>query len=362
MSAALQGKILWHELLTVDTGAAASFYAAALGWKVRAWEHDPAYGLVETPSSGVLGGLRHLPGGGQPHWLPFVGVADIAASVARAEGLGAKVLQPVTEITGTGGRYAVLADPHGNAIGIYHPAQAQHADGSPMEPSPAPGWHELGAPSGEAALGFYRDLFGWQLAASHDMGPAGKYLILGLADKQFGGLFTSQEKRGWLVYFRVPGAAEAVAAVKAAGGKVLREPMEVPGGGWIAQFLDPQGALFAVMSSVRSAAKPAPAAAKPTSKPKPVAAKPAAAPAPKVAPASAAPATKAKSKAKTKAKAAAKSAAKAKLKAKPAPKAKTKAKSKARKKAKTKSKAKTQAKSSRLVRKKTKAKRPTRKK
>ncbi|MDQ3387969.1 MAG: hypothetical protein M3483_00545 [Gemmatimonadota bacterium] len=30
------------------------------------------------------------------------------------------------------------------------------------------------------------------------------------------------------------------------GGQVLNGPMEVPGGGWIAQCLDPQGSAFAV--------------------------------------------------------------------------------------------------------------------
>jgi predicted enzyme related to lactoylglutathione lyase len=36
-----------------------------------------------------------------------------------------------------------------------------------------------------------------------------------------------------------------------AGGKVLIGPQEVPGGSWIANGLDPQGALFALVAPVR---------------------------------------------------------------------------------------------------------------
>ena len=33
------------------------------------------------------------------------------------------------------------------------------------------------------------------------------------------------------------------------GGKVMHGPMEVPGGGWIVQAADPQGATFALLGS-----------------------------------------------------------------------------------------------------------------
>jgi len=39
--------------------------------------------------------------------------------------------------------------------------------------------------------------------------------------------------------------------VKAHGGKILMGPTEVPGGTWILQCSDPQGAAFAVMSAKR---------------------------------------------------------------------------------------------------------------
>ena len=46
----------------------------------------------------------------------------------------------------------------------------------------------------------------------------------------------------WLSYVRVNDVDEAANAAKAAGGRVVNGPMEVPGGDWIAQIIDPQGA------------------------------------------------------------------------------------------------------------------------
>lgn len=50
----------------------------------------------------------------------------------------------------------------------------------------------------------------------------------------------------WLVYFRVDGIERAAARITRAGGQVINGPMEVPGGGWIVNGLDPEGAMFAL--------------------------------------------------------------------------------------------------------------------
>jgi predicted enzyme related to lactoylglutathione lyase len=50
----------------------------------------------------------------------------------------------------------------------------------------------------------------------------------------------------WTIYFRVPDVNGAAARIKANGGQVLNGPMEVPGGDWIVNGMDPQGAAFAV--------------------------------------------------------------------------------------------------------------------
>jgi predicted enzyme related to lactoylglutathione lyase len=44
----------------------------------------------------------------------------------------------------------------------------------------------------------------------------------------------------------VPSIAAAKSAIEAGGGQVINGPMEVPGGGWIVQGIDPQGAMFSL--------------------------------------------------------------------------------------------------------------------
>jgi uncharacterized protein len=51
----------------------------------------------------------------------------------------------------------------------------------------------------------------------------------------------------WQYYFNVGDIDAATARVKERGGQILNGPMEVPGGSWIVQCTDPQGALFALL-------------------------------------------------------------------------------------------------------------------
>ena len=51
----------------------------------------------------------------------------------------------------------------------------------------------------------------------------------------------------WLYYVNVADIDAAVDRVKGAAGQVLNGPMQVPGGSWIIQGRDPQGAMFALV-------------------------------------------------------------------------------------------------------------------
>jgi hypothetical protein len=55
----------------------------------------------------------------------------------------------------------------------------------------------------------------------------------------------------WLYYFNVDDIKAAATRVEDHHGKVLNGPMEVPGGSWIIQCSDPQGAMFALVGPQR---------------------------------------------------------------------------------------------------------------
>jgi predicted enzyme related to lactoylglutathione lyase len=56
----------------------------------------------------------------------------------------------------------------------------------------------------------------------------------------------------WVYYVNVEGGLDdAVERINSNGGKVVTGPMEVPGGSWVLQGTDPQGAIFALIATRR---------------------------------------------------------------------------------------------------------------
>ena len=325
----VRGRFVWHELMTPDMSGAHAFYGKVVGWKTQPFEHDPSYQMFAA-GSGPLGGS--VQDSGAPHWLHYIGTNDIDGTVAQVKSRGGSVKKEVTSIP-NGGKYAVLADPQGAVFGVYWSPMDTGKESSPKRGEFS--WHELGTSDWRAAVDFYSAVFGWSKMAEHDMGPMGMYVLFGSNGVQRGGMFNkSADMPGgpsWLGYVRVKDVNDAVKKVKNARGTLVTGPMEVPGGDWIAVFVDPYGAAFAVhtLAADLKPAQPAaaPAAAAPAAEaPAAPAAAPAKPAAPKKAAAKKAPAKKAPAKKKAaKKKTAAKKKAAAKGAKRPARKSGKKA-------------------------------------
>jgi uncharacterized protein len=334
------GRFVWHELLTTDTAAAAVFYPKVVPWRT-APSSMPGY-TIWMAGQTQIGGLMALPGEGgatPPHWLVYVGTPNVDATCAQAQGLGARVVKAAADIPNVG-RFAVLTDPQGATFALFTPG-----GGPPPAAQPAQGgfsWHELATTDVTGALRFYGELFGWRKGPGHDMGPMGVYQIFEHAGSPVGGMCrpgSAQAAPSWLSYVHVADSTRAVAAAKAAGGRLLHGPMEVPGGSWIALLTDPQGGSFAVQEAPRtmSQAKPAraekaAAAPKAAAPPKPATQVSKAAPAPAAPkPAAAAKPAKKASKAAKKPRKAAKKATRKPARRKAARKARKPARKSSRK-------------------------------
>jgi predicted enzyme related to lactoylglutathione lyase len=274
----VRGRFVWHELVTPNAKGALEFYTRAIGWKVEGWEQDSSYQMF-VASTGPLGAAVESRDA-VPLWVPYVGTTDVDATVETAKRLGAKVSTEPADLPNAG-RFAVLVDPHGATFGV-------HASGAAPSPDKEAQygefcWHELAATVDPVeAFGFYRELFGWDEVARHDMGPMGIYLLYGRNGKQLGGMYKKgdESKPGpayWLGYVRAKDVDKLAADVKAARGIILMEPGAVPTGDRIAQFEDPHGAFFAGHTFAKDlTAAPAKKAAAPAVKPAASAAKPAA--------------------------------------------------------------------------------------
>ncbi len=114
-------------------------------------------------------------------------------------------------------------------------------------------WSELMTPNPGAAAEFYGKLFGWTCKS---MGAEmGNYLVANVGETGVGGIMaTPPEAKGmpprWGVYVTVTNVDETLKQVKALGGTVCMEAMDVPGVGRMAGFNDPQGATISVMQYV----------------------------------------------------------------------------------------------------------------
>jgi predicted enzyme related to lactoylglutathione lyase len=240
-----RGRFVWHELLVPDTAKAHAFYEKVVGWKTQPFEPNPSYQMFAASSGPLAGSVPNADG--PPHWLPYIGSTDFDATLQLAQDLGATVDVPPQEIP-NGGRWARLKDPQGAPFGIYWFAEKPGREKPPKRGEFS--WHELATTDYKAAFDFYSQLFGWENAGEHDMGPEfGMYFMFSRNGVPLGGMFNlmpGMPSSAWTGYVRVKDVNKSVKKVKSAGGTLINGPMEVPGGDWIAQFLDPQGAAFAV--------------------------------------------------------------------------------------------------------------------
>jgi predicted enzyme related to lactoylglutathione lyase len=247
------GRFVWYELLTTDRAVAKTFYADVIGWGSRdASTNDFAYSLFvagEVP----LCGLMELPAealrvGATPRWVGYLEVPDVDDMTARLRRLGGSVYVPPTN--SNIGRIAIVADPQTATFAL---VEGLTPRSSTFVEEACIGWHELFASDGQRAFAFYRELFGWQ-SASAEAGGMDGYQLFSTGGRTVGGMFTKQPQAPvpfWLYYFNVSDVGVAAKRVRAAGGRIMQGPIQMPDGSAIIRCIDAQGAMFALQGAHR---------------------------------------------------------------------------------------------------------------
>lgn len=255
----LHGSWIWYELVTPDAVASKAFYEAVIGWTITPGSPETGgYGFIANADGGMTGGLLTLTTdmtnhGAQPCWLGYIGVDDADATVKAIEAGGGACHMPPHDVP-MAGRIAMVADCCGAPFYVMTPApppgggestafSAEKRDGRC-------GWNELMAGNAENAARFYTGLFGWSLPDAMDMGDFGKYQFIAHDGVTMGAIMNKMAETPrpmWNHYFWVPSIPTAKAAIEGNGGQVINGPMEVPGGDWIVQGIDPQGAMFSLV-------------------------------------------------------------------------------------------------------------------
>ena len=233
--ATISGKFVWHDLTTDDPAACKKFYTALFGW-----EYADTTVLIHVPNPTGVGKTP-------PHWLSYMSVADVDASVAKAKSDGAGVLAGPVDL-GSRGRAAVLRDPQGAPFGL-----VRLSAGDPIDPAtPVQGtffWNEYLTHDLDATLAFYDGLVPFDSTVTKgDEGAS--YALLKHGAAKAGVFRLPDSKRdvppNWLPYVLVAEPAGLAARVPGLGGRVLVEPNPGLRKGSVAVVADPTGAVVAL--------------------------------------------------------------------------------------------------------------------
>ena len=240
----LPGKFVWFELVSKDAKKAQAFYGEVLGWKVQPFPMGSStYDMIYAGDT-MIGGYAHPKSDLQPaHWISYVSVEDVDATVKAATANGGKVVEAPYDIP-TVGRTARIADPQGAELCPFKSLEGDPADALP--PRGGWCWNELHTNDPAKALAFYEKVLGF----SHRTlsGPGGTYHILSRGGVDRGGV-TDQggERPHWLPYVAVDDADATIARARKLGGTICFGPEDIPNVGRFGVLQDPTGAALAVL-------------------------------------------------------------------------------------------------------------------
>jgi uncharacterized protein len=107
--------LVHFEIRAQDPDAARQFFGQLFSWSFPDGA-IPGYTYVDTGVEGAVPGGIGPTQGGTPVVTFFVGVEDVAATLAQAEQLGGTVVQPATSVPGV--TFGLLASPAGQVVGV----------------------------------------------------------------------------------------------------------------------------------------------------------------------------------------------------------------------------------------------------
>lgn len=244
----------WADCATTDLAAAEAFYRAVFGWtSTRETDSTGAVYSVQRLDGKRVAGLYELTQelrdlGVPPHWATYFSVTDLDDALARVKTAGGTLLDgPISE-PGVGSM-AVIQDDAGAYLRLWTPEAEQAAETFGV--AGAMVWSELCTEDPERAHTFYKTVLGLD-ATVIDAGGKPYTLFKTGEDTVAGVLTKTPEMEGdptWDVYFAADDVDAVLARVKAAGGRVIVEPFDLPFGARMAVAADPFGAVFEIMQS-----------------------------------------------------------------------------------------------------------------
>ncbi|WP_284975139.1 VOC family protein [Arthrobacter sp. efr-133-TYG-104] len=245
------GEPCWADLQTPDVPAAKDFYQALFGWR---YEDLPtpdgrsyAQAFVGDDLVAVIAPQNPMQQAAGTHgqWNIYIAATDAEEVAEDSVHAGGK-LEFGPEAVADTGTLAFIEPPGGGTTGIW---QAGTHRGSHLFNEPgALAWAELLTPEPQAAVGFFQQLFGYQVT-EYPQDDGANYSTLLVNGDEVAGIVPADagEDASWQVYFAVADVRKAVEAAVAAGGEAIVEPEEKPESGSLATIQDPQGGVLSLI-------------------------------------------------------------------------------------------------------------------
>ncbi|MEI6891818.1 MAG: VOC family protein [Pontiella sp.] len=117
------GTMSWSELITSDKEGCLEFYTQLFGWETENMElpGGAVYTLFKVGERPVAGCFQpDADSKTPPMWLSYVNVADLDATVKKAQELGAAVIKERMDLPM--GSFAIISDPQGAVLAFWQGA------------------------------------------------------------------------------------------------------------------------------------------------------------------------------------------------------------------------------------------------
>ncbi|CAM3184058.1 Glyoxalase [Prescottella defluvii] len=247
------GAPCWIDLQSSDIDRAAEFYDALFGWTHEAsGEEYGGYVMFHAGGKPVAGAMPGQPGNPYVNvWTTYLATADADATAEAVSKAGGQVMmEPMT--VPQQGRMAMFLDASGGVVGAWQPAE--HKGFGMIGETGTPAWFELVSKDYDAALPFYRDAFGWDLATLSDSDEF-RYSTGRFDGEDLAGIYDASKAlpaevpSRWQMFVQVDDTDTAIARVRELGGAVLTQPWDTEYGR-MAQVADPNGAPFMISGPV----------------------------------------------------------------------------------------------------------------
>jgi len=260
----LQGKVVWHDLITDVPEASKHFYEELFGWEFE--QVDIGQGLFNSVDYTLIRHNGRLIGGmvDQAHlktsedisqWISLISVADVDAATAAVTAAGGTVITTPVNLAKRG-RSAVVADPQGALFTLLQTNSRDPLDEAEAEVGGFL-WNELWTEDIDAAADFYKQLAGYSDEANtlqDNVEIDREYRLLSSQDKPRVGIMKipiEDLQPIWVSYLRIEDAAALdaiVARVEDLGGAILLDPQDREIGGRVALIAGPSGAGIALQT------------------------------------------------------------------------------------------------------------------